>query len=175
MTKSRGIYRPTRIERFMDKVFPEPNSGCWLWLGYIAKDGYGRVTAADGTGIMLAHRSSFELFRQAIPPGLYVCHKCDTRACVNPDHLFAGTQRDNMRDCSRKGRCAIPNNPTGELHPRYTAKLAPDQVKEIWFLGHPRSLSNAEIARRYNISATTIWKIMNDQKWTHITQKLKLQ
>jgi len=76
----------------------DPNTGCWLWEGAPNKDGYGRVRS------VLAHRLFYERFVGSIPSGHVVCHKCDTPPCVNPDHLFVGLQRDNVRDMDSKGR-----------------------------------------------------------------------
>lgn len=90
------------IDRFMDSVMPEPMSGCWLWLGGCTSVGYGAIS--HGGVQQLAHRVAFELFRGCIPSGMVVCHKCDTRACANPDHLFVGTQQDNINDMKAKGR-----------------------------------------------------------------------
>jgi hypothetical protein len=86
----------------MDKVSPEPNTGCWLWLGApVDWKGYGRFYR-DGAAV-LAHRAAWGLFRGE-PADLRVLHKCDNPACVNPDHLFLGTQLDNIRDRDAKGR-----------------------------------------------------------------------
>lgn len=114
--KIRGqqVYEPReRIERLSQ---PEPNSGCWIWLGSArpSQSGilYGRLIAGSRTTgarrSWSAHRYSYEAFKGPIPEGLYVCHSCDNGLCVNPEHLFAGTQRDNMLDAVRKGRVTPP-------------------------------------------------------------------
>lgn len=81
---------------------PEPNSGCWLWTGSCNRDGYGRLTHSHRT--VDAHRLSWLAHRGPIPDGLWVLHACDVPSCVNPDHLWLGTNSDNQRDCTTKGR-----------------------------------------------------------------------
>lgn len=97
-------------DRFDASVTPEPNTGCWLWVGTIGRNGYGRIRR-DGVRLW-AHRFSYERFKGPIPSGTEICHTCDTPLCVNPDHLFAGTHTENMRDSVRKGR----NNTAGIAH-----------------------------------------------------------
>ena len=91
-------------ERFMRHVSPEPNTGCWLWEVSCRPNGYGQF-APDGSGRPVhAHRAAYELLVGTIPEGMQVCHRCDVRSCVNPDHLFLGTQKDNVDDMRAKGR-----------------------------------------------------------------------
>ena len=82
--------------------------GCWLWKGAVAGNRYGQFTVVepDRYRKVMASRYSYELFVADIPPGLMVCHTCDTPRCVNPDHLFLGTNADNMRDMVKKGRAS---------------------------------------------------------------------
>lgn len=102
----------TRSAPFEAFYIPEPMSGCWLWIGGVSyPPGYGRMTRGQ-----YAHRVSYEIHRGKIPVGMHVLHRCDNRLCVNPDHLFLGTQSDNMRDMMAKGR----GRPNGK--PNYTVR-----------------------------------------------------
>jgi len=97
----------TAEQRLERGYTPDPNSGCWLWVrGQRNKKSlYGSLTFKRK--VIYAHRLSYETFVGPVPPGLDVLHKCDTPACVNPQHLWVGTHTENMRDCMEKGR-----NPT---------------------------------------------------------------
>lgn len=122
--------RPLK-ERFEEKVMPIPWSGCWIWTGgFNKKDGtygYGRIGEGGWHGKnLLAHRVSYELHVGPIPSGMNVLHKCDTPACVNPAHLFTGTQVDNVIDCRSKGRLRRSH---GIEHPH--AKFSWEQVQAI--------------------------------------------
>lgn len=98
----------TPEERFMSRVEPEPNTGCWLWTGPSNSKGYGKTTHGfmpSGAGrIVLAHRMAWIIRFGSIPDGLCVLHRCDNPPCVNTDHLFLGTQGDNSTDKARKCR-----------------------------------------------------------------------
>lgn len=96
------------IKRFMKFVEPEPNTGCWLWLGGCDRNDYGAFrigSRLDNSDKMVcSHRFSYETFIGPIPEGMKVLHKCDNPPCVNWEHLFLGTQQVNGTDMASKGR-----------------------------------------------------------------------
>ena len=145
------------VERFWSMISPEPNSGCWLWDGGNIKTQKGYYQIGVNGKLKQVHRFAYERYRGPVPPGLLVCHTCDVRCCVNPDHLFLGTPADNTADMIRKGRM-----PRGKG--RWNAKLTDQQVLEI----KTSPLSSYVLGERYKISARTIRKIRQRRIWTHV-------
>jgi len=149
---------------FEDKYIPEPNSGCWLWTSTLNDSGYGvLMRRINGKSTPLrAHRVSWEVHNGPIIGGLFVCHKCDNRMCVNPDHLFLGTNAENMEDCANKGRMSKPPLHKGEKH--HKAKLTEDQVREI----RASKLLLREISEKYGVCKATASYIRRGELWRDV-------
>lgn len=117
-------------KQFWDKVDKHKKDGCWLWTGGTTKFGHGRFQV-NGR-LESPHRIAWNLYYGSIPENKFVCHHCDTPACVNPEHLFVGTRSDNMLDASKKGRLHIRENPKEIIEAsRRKRKLNKDQVFSI--------------------------------------------
>lgn len=157
-------FRGSLSERFHAKFIPEPNTGCWLWMGSITgRDERGMLTIGKSLGgkNIYAHRVSWMLFRGEIPQGISVLHTCDVPSCVNPEHLFLGTQLDNMRDCAMKGRI-VPNSQKGQ-ECSWT-KLTDHAVAEIKSV----RLTRKEYAVKFGISYHNVGRIQRGERWQHI-------
>jgi len=149
-----------RLAAFEDRFIPEPNSGCWLWTGMLQDRGYGHFCFQQKT--VRAHRAAWEMFCGPIPSGQHVLHRCDNRACVNPDHLFLGTHGDNMRDRNSKGRA---RGPRGEAASQ--AKLTREDVVGIRY-GAKIGLETAMLAEVYGVNKSTIQRIVSRKLWDHV-------
>lgn len=148
------------IDRLFIRAMPEPNSGCWLWMEYTDRHGYG-ITHLTGQR-QLAHRASWSAANGPIPDGLDVLHSCDQRCCINPDHLRVGTDLDNSRDMIARGRGRWPGQ-RGENHPR--AKLTADDVRLI--RSDPRP-DLEQLSARFGVSRSTIRHVVSGYSWRQV-------
>lgn len=148
------------LERFVKKWKRNDETGCWEWIGARHRQGYGQFYI-DGK-ILLSHRVAWMLRHGSMPtPEQKVCHRCDNPRCVNPDHLFLGSQADNARDCVAKGR-ANRARQFGETNP--VARLTENQVRDI----HRDQRQHREIASAYGVAESTISMIKRGRNWPHI-------
>jgi hypothetical protein len=163
------------LQRFWAKV-NRTEGGCWLWTASLRNKGYGAFAyTADGRMVQdRAHRFSWVIHRGEIPVGLFVLHRCDTPACVNPDHLFLGTKADNNADMVAKGRhvsggthtpVALAKYKRGEMH--HKAKLTPNMVRAIR-VDSAAGLSFAQLGRIYGICSGHVAKIVRRQLWKDV-------
>lgn len=146
-------------ERFEAKV-EKDESGCWNWMEYKNHKGYGQFRL-DGR-MQGSHRVAFQIYLGEIPKGMCVCHQCDNPSCVNPDHLFLGTNADNVRDCVNKGRQV---DPSGEKNGR--SKLKEEDTRIIRMMC-AKGVHQADIAKEFGVSQPTISAIVCGRTWTNI-------
>lgn len=156
---------PKIIDRFWPQV--HKTSGCWEWRGMRdSRNRYGLFFVANGMTRISAHRFSWLIAGRSIPQGLYVCHHCDNTICVNPDHLFVGTQKDNMQDCVQKGRMAnrpAESYPHGERH--YNARLTGAAVNAIRQRYAQGGVTYQDLGSIYGVTPTNIGAIVRGQTW----------
>ncbi|MGC5820961.1 HNH endonuclease signature motif containing protein [Ralstonia pseudosolanacearum] len=145
-------------ERFWEKVEVQGADECWPWLASTKQGGYGKILGDNGR-FLLAHRAAYQLAIGSIPENLVICHQCDNPNCVNPAHLFLGTQADNLRDMRAKGR---GNPPKGRRHPN--ARLNDEIVAQI----RADTRSHRQLALEYGIGKSTVGMIKSGATWTHL-------
>lgn len=168
-------------ERFWRRV-DRDQQGCWLWKGTTIGHGYGSL--ANKGRPVYAHRLSWEIHYGPIPPGIFVCHHCDVRNCVRPDHLFLGTHLDNVRDMLSKGRMGQQIHPErypkGDAHYSRTqpqrlargehnanSKITEDDVRTIR-ARRAAGETMVSLGAEYGMSPTAIMFIVKRRNWAHV-------
>lgn len=152
------------IVRFRKKVKINKKNGCWEWQGYRDRNGYG--TFSTKFKMMKAHRFSYEYYNKKIPDNMLVCHTCDNPCCVNPEHLWLGTDCDNHRDMVKKGRFrTVYGEDCG------SSKLSNNEVLHIriFFNKNKNKMTKVKIIRlfskKHEVSTVTIERILYNSTW----------
>lgn len=162
-------------DRFWAKV--HKTDTCWLWTASLRNKGYGAFTyEVNGKPVQdRAHRYSYQLHVGDIPPGLFVLHRCDTPACVNPDHLFLGTNQDNVDDMIAKGRagvsgskCGIENAKWKRGATHHAARFTEDQIRAIRARYAAGDISYSQLGKLYDAGPGTMAKIVLRLRWKHV-------
>lgn len=142
---------------FRAKFFSNVNvleNECWIWRGTVSKDGYGKLKRGKKT--LRAHRVSVVLSGREIPPRMCACHRCDVRLCVNPNHLWVGTNDENMADMVAKKRAV-----------NVSKKLTEEMVLWLRKTLPPKS-EVREISKRIGVSVSTLMKAISGESWPHL-------
>ncbi len=171
------------LKRFEQNFIKGGKKKCWGWCGSKLPTGYGRF---DLGRLEYAHRVSYSIYVGTIPKGLCVCHHCDNPSCVNPNHLFAATQKENIADMHRKGR----DNHQGALGDRNSMRLYPEkvprgekhgnaklteedvlQIRQLYEKGCNSGCtkhSGIKLAKMFGVHKKTIYKIVKGVAWSHV-------
>lgn len=140
-----------RQMKYIFDTVEKKESGCWEWIGYINPSGYGQAYDHRKDKSCRAHRLSYELFKGEIPPGLLICHSCDNKKCVNPDHLSIGTPAKNTRDMVERGLSV-----RGRLRFRVHSVEKAKKCFDLWKSG----IGIERIAKDLNLSYVTVYYLV---------------
>ena len=148
-------------ERFFKKVRVKGQEDCWIWTGAHNKYGYGRFNYYGK--IINAHTASYLINKGEVSPELHVLHQCDNPPCVNPAHLFLGTNLDNIKD-----KCSKNRQKSGEK--TRASKLTSHEVRSIRaeYRRGKHGQGEGVLARKFHISKTAIHDIVNNKSWKHL-------
>lgn len=134
---------------------------CWIWKGNKSSNNYGQII--QNGQVISAHRASWKVHFGPIPAGMYVCHHCDNRICVNPKHLFLGTCADNMADCVNKGRQTIgQKNGNSTLTDKHVL-----EIRQRYKRGSAKH-GQSQLGYEFGVSQVTIGRVVNRKHWKHL-------
>lgn len=153
-------------KRFAEKYEIDSSSGCWNWTASTAGKGYGQIKIPGQRRQIYAHRLSYLIHNGEIPEGLVVCHTCDNPRCVNPNHLFVGTIRDNLIDMKNKDR-----HLRGERNTQ--SKLTESDVIKMYQMRFAGKSTYA-IADTFGVGQMTVWRIVNGKRWKHVQKRCQV-
>ncbi|SNY95513.1 HNH endonuclease [Halomonas sp. hl-4] len=151
--------------RFLNRIEVDQATGCWEWQAGRNKDGYGRMKV--GSRDELAHRVSYTIYKGPIPHGKIACHSCDNTGCVNPEHLWLGSNEDNTQDMMKKGRHRSAGS-LGSRNPRSVLSEA-DAIEVLELID--QGLTNKAIAAKFSVTHSTISCIRRGKSWKHLPRK----
>ena len=159
-----GLNKKALKDLIYEGSTPHEGSGCWEWQRYRDKDGYGRRYTKHLGKSIRAHRLSYLAFNNDFDNELWILHKCDNPCCVNPDHLYQGTQQDNEDDRTLRGRRSFPRpDMIGESN--HNAILTSKQVKEIREKYMPYKYTAKVLSKEYGVDYQTIYNIVYNKRW----------
>ena len=153
-----GKILPLTIDRIEAKSHIVAESGCWVWMGGLTVAGYPQIESAGKKHY--AHRVSYELHHGVSAEGMLVCHRCDNPSCVNPNHLFLGTPKDNQNDMAVKRRSTY-----GQKNAQ--AKLSEAEALRIKKMG-TSGFSQQKIADAFGVSRSNVGLILRGERWAHL-------
>ncbi len=160
------IFSATDVNRFMERLGKQDKDGCLPWRGGTFNHGYGCIFSSTKKKYLLTHRFAYMLFHGLeLDSKSVVCHGCHNKICCNPDHLFWGTQSDNVLDTWANGNGVHQIIRGMDCK---TSKLTDNEVREIRRIYSIGELSQSEIGRMFNVTQTTIGSIVRRDRWTHI-------
>jgi hypothetical protein len=155
-----SLNRVPLLDRLMTKV-EKTATGCWEFTGTKCKWGYGRIRVSKAEGLITTHRAMYQEKIGPIPDNMCVCHSCDNPACVNPKHLWLGTNQDNRTDCVNKGRAK------GALNNTNAARYSNKQIHEIRQLRN-KGLSVYKIQDKTGVPKSTVHRIITGQQYQEV-------
>lgn len=163
--------RPSKMERFMDKVELIPFHTCWEWTGHILKKGYGTFWENEKGFSNIASRSAYELFVGAVPDGKLVCHSCDNPSCVNPRHLWLGEPIDNSKDMLAKGREAKGLRQAGRRRLSVEDVVA---MRKKYRRGE-KGLGYKALAKEFDVAPTTARCVLSRKTWWYVEDECAVE